>query len=211
MTREEFGKIATGLRAVYQIIGTQDAFDVWYSLLSDLDYKVASMATQAYMQTEHFPPTPADIRRYAESVTAPKTESMSEIEAWGLVQKAISNGNYGAEKEFNKLPKIIQETLGSPASIREMAQVNIEDGATVLASNFMRSYRAKLESHKHDMQLSEPLRTSIDQMRDDATPRLEAEPEVECIDVSDNPKWGNGFSDEIQAEIDNLLGRSVSA
>lgn len=210
MTRDEFKTIVKGLKTLYndpKYIADHDAFELWFSLLGDLDYNVASMATQAYMQTEIFPPKPADIRRYAQQITSPKTESMTEIEAWGLVRKAISNGTYGYNEEFKKLPKIIQETLGSPIRIYEMAQVNIAESETVLASNFMRNYRARLESHKHDMQMNEGLRSSIDQMREDAMPEIEVKHE-EVKQIETQSEEVNGLTESVQTALDELLGRT---
>lgn len=207
MTREEFGVIVKGLRSVYsdpKYIADKDAFDVWYALLKDLPYEVATMATQAYMQTETFPPKPADIRRYAQKITAPKTEDMSEIEAWGLVRKAIGNSIYNAESEFERLPEIIRQTLGNPARLREMAQTDIADVETVEASNFMRSYRAKLESHKKSMQLNEGLRIGIDELRTTNTPVLEVhEVERKGIEIKEREP----IPPEIQIELDALIGR----
>lgn len=212
MLKDEFKLICKGMKALYadpKFISNQDAFDMWYTLLQDLDYEIVSMATQAYMQTEKFPPTPADIRRYAQQITAPKTEGMSEMNAWDKVRKALSNGLYGAEEEFERLPKLCQEVIGSPARLREMAQVDTSEVETVVASNFMRNYRARLESHRHDMTLNESLRNSIEQVREDNTPKIE---ERQTKQIEERPKRSiiREISDKTQLELDLLLGRSVA-
>ena len=168
MTREEFSLIVKGLKAIYadpKYIADQFAFDTWYSLLKDIPYQVASMAVQSYLQTEKFPPTPADIRKYATQITETKEDSMSELEAWSLVRKAISNGNYGAEREFEKLPPVIQDAIGSPAWIREMASVDLDELETVGQSHFVRNYRISADRHKSNRQLNEGLRTAISEIK----------------------------------------------
>jgi len=211
MTRDEFKLIIKGLKSIYsdpKYISDQFAFDMWYQLLGDLDYKVASMATQAYMQTEHFPPTPADIRRYAEKITSPKTDDMSELEAWALVRKAVSNGAYGYKEEFEKLPEIIQKVIGRPENIREMSQLEVNELETVEQSHFVRNYRARLERNKQERQLQYSLQESIEQLRTENTPAIGVEevPAIEdkVIDISNNPRF---ISENIQYELDKLLGR----
>ena len=175
MEKDEFKKIVKGLKSIYadpKFIADQFAYDMWFALLCDLPYEVVSMATKAYMQSETFPPTPADIRRYAYKVTSPVTEDMSEIEAWGLVRKALNNGYYGAEVEFEKLPPLIQETLGNPARLREMSQLDMSEVETVEQSHFVRNYRAKLESHRKNGQLDKGLQASINQIRQENTPQI---------------------------------------
>lgn len=207
MDREEFKKIVKGLKSIYaepKFIADQDAFDMWYALLKDLDYEVASMAAQSYMQTEKFPPTPADIRRYASQITSPITDDISEVEAWGKVSKAICNSLYHSEEEFAKLPKLIQQTLGNHIRLRELAELDAGQLQTVEASNFMRSYRAKLEAHKREMQLNDSLRLSISQMRQKNTPTLEVhEVEHKGIGVHESEEWV-GIPDDVQMMLNSF-------
>ena len=203
MTKDEFKKIIKGMKSIYsdpKFIADQDAFDMWYGLLNDLSYEVASMATKTYMQTETFPPSPADIRRYAVQITSPLTEDMSELQAWGLVKKAIGNGNYGAEEEFAKLPPLIQETLGNPARIREMANLDNDEVETVEQSHFVRNYRAKIEAHRKYRQLDGRLQAQIEQQRMQNTPMIEVH--EEAVDLIEDKR------DEPRAtpeEIDTLM------
>lgn len=168
MSEKEFYQIVQGLKAVYadpKYIADKFAMEVWFNLLKDIPYDICTMAVQSYMQSEKFPPTPADIRKYATQIKTPEQENMSELEAWSLVRKAVSNGNYGAEKEFEKLPPVIQKALGSPSAIREMASVDLNELETVEKSHFVRNYRAALDRHKADMQLNEGLRTAISEIK----------------------------------------------
>ena len=212
MTRDELKILVKGLKSIYsdpKYIADQFAFDMWYGLLGDLPYEVVSMATQAYMQTEKFPPTPADIRRYSYKVTSPVTEDMSEIEAWGLVRKALRNGIYGAEEEFAKLPPLIRKVIGSPANIRELAQLEYEEVENIEGSHFKRNYRAMLERQKQDSQLQDSLRTQIGQMRDSNTPVIEEKKE-EYKQIESRSETRE-IPAEIQAELDRLINRSESA
>ena len=206
MDREEFKKIVKGMKSIYadpKFIADQFAFDMWYGLLGDLSYEVVAMATQAYMQTEKFAPTPADIRRYAYKITSPVTDDMSEIEAWGKVSKAISDSLYHSEERFKELPPLIRQTLGNHHRLRELAELDVGQLQTVEASNFMRSYRARLESHKRDSQLNDSLRLSINQMRQDNTPKIEVKVDASNL-IEDTQNDDSGIPADIEQELANF-------
>lgn len=141
MTRDELARIVRALKAIYtkpDFIPDQAAFDVWYMLLMDLDFAPAQKAVVAYMSTNHFAPTPADIRALAAEQSQPP--GMSSGEAWGKVLKAIANSLYCASEEFNKLPPECQKVVGCPDVLREWAQMDASTVNSVTASNFKKSY-----------------------------------------------------------------------
>lgn len=80
----------------------QDAFNVWFELLKDIPYQQANVAIQKYMLTEKFPPTIADIREKATQIVESVDSSISELEAWSLVRKAVRNSGYHSVEEFEK-------------------------------------------------------------------------------------------------------------
>lgn len=69
--------------------------------------------------------------------------ALTEHEAWELVRQALKNGYYGAQQEFAKLPPVVQKILGGSSQLRDWAMLPDEQVNTVIASNFMRSYRAR--------------------------------------------------------------------
>ena len=73
---------------------------------------------------------------------------MTEYEAWNTVKKAIGNGYYGCVEEFGKLPEILRRLVGSPNQLRDWATMESEALNTVVASNFMRSYRVRAERER---------------------------------------------------------------
>lgn len=79
------------MKAVYTqptFLPDQDAFNIWFSLLHDLDYMVAQAAVQKYMITQKFPPTIADIREIATKVSVGEKPLWSD--GWEQVLKNIS-------------------------------------------------------------------------------------------------------------------------
>ena len=171
MERQEFKTLVKGMKAVYAqpaFIPDQDAFNIWYELLKDLPYEQANIAIQKYMLTEKFPPTIADIRTKASEIVSRVEESMSELEAWSLVNKAISNSGYHAQEEFEKLPEACQIAVGHPSNLKEWAMMESDKVATVEQSHFIRNYRTAVQRMKEDAKIPEHLKKAIEGMREKA-------------------------------------------
>lgn len=168
MERNEFKTLAKGMKAVYAqptFLPDQDAFNIWYELLKDLPYEQANIAIQKYMLTEKFPPTIADIRTKATEIVSPEDESMSELEAWAIVHKAICNSGYYATEEFEKLPPACKKAVGSPANLKEWALMDSDQVATVEQSHFIRNYRSAVLRMKEDAKIPASLQAMIAEMK----------------------------------------------
>lgn len=169
MTREEWAVLVKAMKAVYtspSFLPDQYAFDTWYGLLKDLDYKLLSFGLKKYMQTERKEPSIAALRECANSI-APQSTELNETEAWEKVRKAIQSSALYAETEFDKLPKIIQKAVSSPAQLREWAVSENVDGTwwSVVQSNFQRTYRAEVQREQERRKLSPDLLKIIDAAR----------------------------------------------
>lgn len=163
MTKEEFALIVKGMKAIYTeptFIPDQYAFEMWYSLLKDMDYQTCSLATQRWMSSNSKVPKPADIRDM--TVKNAEPEELSEMAAWNLVAKALRNGNYGAQEEFDKLPPLVQKAVGAPSQLRMWA-ADPEYNESVVSSNFMRSYRACVARSNEDARIPQAIKDLITQ------------------------------------------------
>ena len=152
MTREEFAMIVKGLNVVYPyetFIANQDAFDIWYELLKDLDYQAVAVGTKKLMQTYSKVPTPADIRK----ASIPEAD-ISEGEIWSMVLKAIRRSSYYASEEYDKLPEDVQRAVGSPEQLRTWA-ISEDANMEVIQSQLLRSYR-QVKERSREMQLVDP-------------------------------------------------------
>ena len=159
MTKDQFKILVKAMKAVYTnpgFIPDNDAFDVWYSMLKDLDYALASRAVQMHMQTEETPPTVAGIRKQSAKLKADETDDLNETAAWSLVLKAIRRSTYYSEEEFAKLPATVQRAVASPKQLREWAMLEDVDGKTltVIQSNFQRTFRAEQQRERERSKLS---------------------------------------------------------
>lgn len=167
MTREETIKILSVLRgaypAFYRDITKQEAestIALWESMFEEEPYELVGAAVKAFISGDGkgFPPAIGQIKERIRQITAPK--EMTEQEAWAIVSKAIQKSTYGSVEEFAKLPPEIQAVVHDPGQLRQWAIGSADDLETVVASNFMRSFRAKQKSIKEYMALP----TSVKQM-----------------------------------------------
>ena len=166
MTREEWAVLVKAMKAVYtspSFLPDQYAFDTWYGLLKDLDYKLLSFGLKKYMQTEWKEPTIAALRQCAGNLM-PHEEELNETEAWNLVSRAIWNSIYHAEEEFARLPEIVQKAVSSPGQLEEWAKSGNVDGKwlSVVQSNFQRTYRAEVQREQERKKLGPDLLKIMD-------------------------------------------------
>ncbi len=119
-----------------------DIVKLWASLFANCDYTLVEGAVKAYIVNDKlgFPPTPGQIIENIKRLTSSQGENMTDEEAWNLIKKAISNGNYNAEEEFDNLPKILQRVVGSPQMIKNYAMYTPKEMQYV-KKDIMDSYR----------------------------------------------------------------------
>lgn len=165
MTREETQKIIMGIQVLFKNFKVEDSLktatvDMWTEMLSDLTYEQVSAAVREFAMTDTkgFPPTIGQIRA---NVAGHRTMNiMGEGAAWELVYRALQNGYYGAEKEYNELPEDIRRALGGAGQLREWAVMDL-DSITIAESNFKRAYRAVVEQRAKAEALPESMRPQI--------------------------------------------------
>lgn len=161
MTVDEFQIIAKAIRSVYpNMLPDDGARDVWYSMLSDLPYTQVSVALQTHMMTSKFPPTIADLRvNHAE-----QQHGLTDLEAWAMVRKAIRNGSYGAEEEYEALPEIVQRAVGSASNLRQWAQSDSGMLETIEA-HFLKAFRIERDRAVMDNQIAPHVKALLSEMQ----------------------------------------------
>ena len=80
-----------------------------------------------------------------------------------LVSKALRNGYYGAEQEFEKLPPLVQKAVGAPSQLRNWSQTDSESVENVIQSNFMRTYRQELAKSREMRKIPQETRSALEQ------------------------------------------------
>ncbi len=164
MTREETKKIIMIISASFPNWKPQDlsfTVDTWHMMLNDYSYEQIAIALKTYIATDSsgFAPSIGQLINKLHTVSTPR--ELSEMEAWGLVSRALRNGYYGAEEEFAKLPPVIQKTIGSSSQLRNWSQTDAESVENVIQSNFMRNYRTVLARETEYSKMPEDVKRLI--------------------------------------------------
>ena len=164
MTREETKAILAVLKAgypnFYKDMTKEDAkntVDLWATMFANEKPQIVIEAVKSLICTLKYPPTIADVKEKIALITQPP--AMTEMEAWQIVRKAISY--YNAEENFINLPPEIQKVVGSPNMLRQWAQMEAETVDSVIQSNFMRSYKARVAHEKEYAMLPASTRNLI--------------------------------------------------
>lgn len=120
--------------------------NLWAEMFASDPAQIVTESVKALICTLKFPPTIADVKEKIRLITQPET--MTEMEAWGKVLSAIQSSNYHAQDNFYRLPPVIQKIVGSPNQLREWAMMESDVTNSVIQSNFMRSYKARVAQEK---------------------------------------------------------------
>lgn len=128
---------------------------LWEDQFADTDYKLVATAIKGIIATrvEGYPPTIGLVNEMIRKLTEPW---MTPMEAWNVVRKALRNGAYGAEEEWQKFPEEIKAAI-TPDQIRAWAtDDNFNEG--VASSNFMKSFYARQKADQDMKVISERLK-----------------------------------------------------
>lgn len=168
MTRSETLAVMSILKAAYpgyyRDMKRQDAeavVNLWSEMLADYPANLVAAAVKSHIASDRkgFPPHIGAIIAAIGEVSKPA--ELTEGEAWAMIAKALRNGGYGSEQEFAALPETLQRLVGHPSQLREWAMMDAGTVQTVVQSNFLRSYRARMESEKRLSAMPSEIRAKL--------------------------------------------------
>jgi len=84
LTREQFGGVIQTIAGVFKmdIMKNKFAVEAFYRAISDLPYPAITQAVDDYIKEAKFPPTPADIREWADKyIEKPEPEPCDAAKA----------------------------------------------------------------------------------------------------------------------------------
>lgn len=205
MNRDETALIMATLSAAYPSFyrnaseyDAQAALNLWATLFEDEPYKLVEAAVMQYIATDEkgYPPHLGAIKN---SVYKLRTQDadMSEMEAWNIVKNAMRGASLSptsrrfiagvleektsAERNFEAMPIILQRIVGSSYQLAAWADVPSQDVETVVQSNFMRSYRARIQHERERMLMPSSVREMVQGLLDSAeTAALKAPEGIEA-------------------------------
>lgn len=188
MTRSETAQIIAIMQLNYpdtfrgmsdQAIGGM--VDLWQRMFTEETAALVQNAVETHIcaSTDRYMPNIGIIKEEIRKLTQPQPQGMSENEAWSLVMAALRNSAYGYREEYAKLPPLIRRAVGNENTLREWAMLPTEELNTVVASNFMRSYRAIQKREEEWAKLPQAYRDEMQRLSGQIFGRLEAGSETD--------------------------------
>ena len=172
---DDFKTIMRGLIAAYprdNFIPNEYTFNLWYKALHDIDYVTLNKAAQAYMMTNKFPPTIADIRRIACDMVLPADEIAAE--EWNRLMKALGQaGRPDAVEYWKALPEVTREIVGGFSEFREWSFLPITDLMTVHRPMFIKRYEERMKRKRLTAPLPVQLRNPERMLEEHLPPLIE--------------------------------------
>ena len=170
MNKAEFSSIAKRLKTIWKkdFLSNETELEVWYRLLSDIPYEIAVVAANTYMATKTFEPKPADIRDLAvEAMKKVQTSGeLTAAEAFSMYWKAVCNGAYNAQAEFDALPEVVQRAAGNASLIHEAA-VNESTNYDVERALFEKRFNAVKKQLDEELKIPESVRELFGKVKTD--------------------------------------------
>lgn len=181
MNKTDFGKFVMALKTYYpkeNLLPNNQAVELWFNQLSDLEYEVAELALNKWVSTNKWSPTIADIRETALDVEVGEAPDWGE--AWENVLHAIRYyGSWQQEEAMNSLDDVTRQV------VRQMGYRDLCMSENIVAdrANFRMMYERAMQRKRQDSQLPQSLKALIENRQ---IGRIEKESEVSgYLDESD--------------------------
>lgn len=147
MVKSEMSKILTVIAACYANFEISEyKTNLWFSLLGDIDYQVATLAIKKLVMTNKFAPSIAEIREACSAVMNGK--SVSAGEAWGSVQKLICIGSCRYDPP-ERLQELVYNQLDETTAkvVKWIGWKNIceAEELSVIRGQFMKIYVTEIQ------------------------------------------------------------------
>jgi len=159
MDKQEFAVIAAALRTYYsryELLPNEQAMSLWYDSLKDIPAPVLSAALKAWVVTEKWPPTIAELREKADIIVNGERPDWGT--GWYEVQDAIRKFGYmQGDKALESMSPITQET------VRRIGWQSIceSENPETIRAQFRQVYEICRKRSDDDRNLPPELRTMI--------------------------------------------------
>ena len=165
MDRQETIELMQEIEARYPSFAPSNpskTVDVWLEEFEEFPYEVvlAGVKTFASTDTKGFPPTVGQVREKIFFLTTINMQNVNE--AWDMVQRAIADSTYHAEERFEKLPPLVQKVVGSPTTLRNWGQTDMQTIGTVIYSQFVKTYDSIVAREKEKAKIPRKVMALID-------------------------------------------------
>lgn len=163
MERREVATLLATIQAYYPQYNPPDktiAVNAWFDILKEYPKELVENALRAFISTDTTGFAPSIGQLIGKMNLIQSMGELNEMEAWALVSKAIRNSGYHSVEEFEKLPELVQKSVGTPSQLRTWA-LDQNYNEQVVSSNFIKCYRTETKMKREYMSLPQNIRDSI--------------------------------------------------
>lgn len=162
MTREETKELLMSISVIYPNFNVKPeqmtaTINAWHLMLEEYPANAIGAALKIYIKTNNTGFAPSVSQLIGSMYEPRKQDQLTEGDAWNLVKDAIRDSNYHSEERFNELPPIVQKAVGGAGMLRQWAMCDSDEVNTVIASNFMRNYKAILSKKEFNEKVPEQI------------------------------------------------------
>ena len=169
MTREETALIIKTLRLSYPGFYSKykpgdftDLVALWATMFADEDAVIVTEAVKNLIRTHTgFPPEIADVNAKIEEMTRAATGEPTDEEYWTILRRALADGTWGAQKQFDALPEPLKRYCGSPSWLRDHATMDTDTVDSVIHGQFLKQFPAVKKAHEFRASMSPELKAAI--------------------------------------------------
>lgn len=206
MTRDETKMLIATMEVTYPNYHPADrtfTVNTWTSMLEEYDFQSVQMAFKKFVLSDTSGFAPSIGQLVAQMQEIAEGDDIGEIEAWGIVSRAIGNSLYNAKEEFEKLPPLLQRVVYSPATLREWGMMDSDTVHSVVQSHVIRNYRAAAKAAREEAKLPPKFRELL-KAQQKVPDRLVAK-EPEQIETAKTEPENDRAASDRSIDLDKLL------
>ncbi len=187
MTRDEVGVILTILNAAYPAFYSKktntelDCIEnLWAEMFEHDDFNLVKYALKELIETHTgYPPDIAALKNKLREIQAAALNVPTHEEYWHMLKRAVQDGYYKPQEEYDKLPAVVRRFLGSPYALREYGLMDESIFNTVVHGQFLKQIKVLEDRVMYDAKLPDSLRILVQRvyapLEGEKPPLLESE------------------------------------
>ena len=136
--------------------------DLWSDMFRDDDVNIVKYALKELIATHSgYPPDIAAVKNKMKELCSSATGEATDEDLWLVLKKSVSNGLYGAEQEFEKLPAVLKRYVGTPSTLTEMALIDTDTFNTVTHGQFLKQIKVIKEREEYSQNMPDDVKRLI--------------------------------------------------
>lgn len=172
MTREETLKTLSILKAAYPYFYSKlskseanGVVNLWADIFEHDNPLIVGLAVKELIKThDDYPPNIAHVRNKMNELIRASSNEPTDEELWHCLRKAVSNGYYGYEEEYAKLPVAVQRFLGEPQALRTYSMIEEDTFNTVTHGQFLKQIKVINERERYSASLPQSVKDIINSL-----------------------------------------------